>query len=344
MNTPAWRYSADDLPNLSPFGSVLAPRSSLARFADGKWSTPALIGLNDFSLHPGSHCLHYGSSCFEGLKAYRWEDDSVVVFRPDRHISRMQQSAATLCLPVPEADVLMAMLVQTVKDAVNEIPPAPGALYLRPVLIGSDHNIGAASAPSASAILYVLASPVGDYFAGGERALRLLVEETPRTTPQFGKVKTGANYASALGITLEAKKKHGIDQILFCPDSDVQETGASNFILIDDKTVVTKPLSDHFLHGVTRDSVLTIANDLGYSVEERNFSVSELLDWAKHGEAALSGTAAVLAGVGTLIHNDKEYALSNGKTGLNTQRLRSALVNIQRGVETNAHGWITKVQ
>lgn len=343
MNKPAWRYSADDLPSLSPFGSVLADRISISRFDDGQWTQSKLIELNEFTIHPGSHCLHYGSSCFEGLKAYRWEDDSIAIFRPDRHINRMMQSASILRLPIPEPDQLMQMLVDTVQDAVADIPPAPGALYLRPVLIGSDRNIGAAATPSKSAVLYVLASPVGDYFAGGDRALRLLVEETPRTSPQFGKVKTGANYASALGMTLDAKEKHSIDQILFCPGSDVQETGASNFVLVDDKKLITKPLSDHFLHGITRDSVLKIAGDLGYTVEEKNFTIDELLEWSRHGEAALSGTAAVLAGVGTLIYNDKEYVLSGGKTGPNTQRLRTALVNVQRGVETNEHGWIQKV-
>ena len=343
MNKPAWRYTADDLPKLSPFGSVLADRISISRFNDGQWGQSEMIGLNEFTLHPGAHCLHYGSSCFEGLKAYRWEDDSIVVFRPDRHINRMMQSAALLRMPVPDADQLLQMLLDSVADAAAEIPPAPGALYLRPVLIGSDYNIGAAAHPSTSAILYVMASPVGDYFAGGDRALRLLVEETPRTAPQLGKVKTGANYASALGITLDAKEKHSIDQILFCPNSDVQETGASNFVLIDDNKLITKPLTDQFLHGVTRDSILTIAADLGYSVEEKDFTIDELLKWTEHGEAALSGTAAVLAGVGTLIHNDTEHSLSGGKTGPNTQRLRTALVNIQRGVETNEHGWIKKV-
>jgi branched-chain amino acid aminotransferase len=146
-----------------------------------------------------------------------------------------------------------------------------------------------------------------------------------------------------LGITLEAREKWQTDQILFCPDSDVQETGASNFILVDDKTVVTKPLCNSFLHGVTRDSVLIIARDLGYEVQERDFTVKELLKWTEHGEAALSGTAAVLAGVGTLIYDEKEYTLSDGETGPNTRRLRSALVNVQRGVETNTHGWVKKV-
>ena len=316
----------------------------ITHFSDGKWSAPELIELDDFRLHPGGHALHYGSTCFEGLKAYRWPDDAVAIFRADRHAARIRQSAATLRLPEPDEDMLQQMLVDVVTDAAEHVPPAPGSLYLRPVLIGTDKNIGAASSPSKTASLYVLASPVGDYFAGGERALRLLIEdEAPRTTPQFGSVKTGANYAAALGVTLDAKEKWKIDQILFCPGGDVQETGASNFVLIDDKTVVTKALADSFLHGVTRDSVLTIAKDLGYEVQERDITVDELLEWTKHGEAALSGTAAVLAGVGTLLHNEKEIELSDGKTGPNTRRLRKALVDIQQGTSQDERGWLTKV-
>ena len=344
MNARNWLYTADDLPKLAPFGSILAEKISISQFADGKWSAPKLQTLAEFSLHPGSHCLHYGSSCFEGLKAYRWADDTIAIFRADQHAKRMMESAEILRLPIPDAAMFQAMVGEAVSAAAEMVPPAPGALYLRPVLIGTDENIGAASSPSSTASFYVLASPVGSYFAGGEKALRLLVEDqVPRTTPQFGRVKTGANYAAALGITLEAKEKWNIDQILFCPSDDVQETGASNFLLIDDKTVWTKPLADSFLHGVTRNSVLQLASSMGYEIREKNFSVKELLDWSEKGEAALSGTAAVLAGVGTLIYQDREYTLSGGATGPNTLRLRQALNDIQQGVGDDPGGWITKV-
>lgn len=345
MNASNWLYTADDLPKLSPFGSVLAERISIAHYADGSWSQPELQKLNDFQLHPGSHCLHYGSSCFEGLKAYRWEDDSLAVFRLDQHARRMMNSALILRLPVPSEDLFKQMALAAVQDATRWVPPAPGALYLRPVLIGTDWNIGAASAPSQSACLYVLASPVGSYFASGERALRLLIEDKiPRTTPQFGCVKTGANYAAALGVTLDAKARWNVDQILFCPGNDVQETGASNFLMIDDKTVWTKPLNNSFLHGVTRDSVLQLAANMGYEVRERDFTVNDLLDWAKHGEAALSGTAAVLAGVGTIVYEGREHTLSGNQTGPNTLRLRKALNDIQQGIaEECPAGWLTKL-
>jgi branched-chain amino acid aminotransferase len=144
-------------------------------------------------------------------------------------------------------------------------------------------------------------------------------------------------------MTRAAKAKYKVDQILFCPGGDVQETGAANFVLIDDKTVTTKALCGSFLHGVTRDCVLHLARDLGYEVNERDISVAELLEWTRHGEAALSGTAAVLSGVGTLIYRGQEYTLSEGKTGPNTQRIRQALMDIQQGTRPDKHGWLTKV-
>ena len=188
---------------------------------------------------------------------------------------------------------LLASMVNSLIDRVRaDVPEAPGALYLRPLLFGTMANIGAAATPSNEACLVVLASPVWDYFAGGIRPLKILVEEhAQRCAPHLGMVKTGGNYAAAMGPTLAARKAFGIDQVLFCPGGEVQETGASNFLLIRPGHVLTRSLDSSFLHGVTRDSLLTIARELGYAVEERVFTVDEMLEWVKDGEAALSGTA-----------------------------------------------------
>ena len=131
--------------------------------------------------------------------------------------------------------------------------------------------------------------------------------------------------------------------MLFAPGGDVQETGASNFLLLDDRRVITKPLDSSFLHGVTRSSVLTIATDLGYAVEERQLVVAEVLDWARRGEAALSGTAAVLSGVGTLVLDGEEHPVGDGEVGANTLRLREALTEIQFGAIADTHEWVTTV-
>jgi branched-chain amino acid aminotransferase len=169
--------------------------------------------------------------------------------------------------------------------------------------------------------------------------------ELPRSTPQFGRVKAGANYAMALGVTMRAREA-GADQVLFAPDGDVQETGASNFMLLDDDRLVTKPLGDSFLHGITRDSILTLGRELGYQVEERDITVDEVLSWAAggKGEAALTGTAAVMAGVGTLVYEGRAIAVGQGGVGPNTQRLRDALIAVQRGQAADRWGWTEPVE
>jgi len=240
--------------------------------------------------------------------------------------------------------MLAKMVTDLVAHHVDDIPAPPSSLYLRPTLIGTLENIGAAAAPSSEATLFVLASPVGDYFSAGASTLKLLVEDKrARTTEQLGSTKTGGNYAAALGPILEAKEKYGADQVLFCPNGDVQETGAANFLLISDDEIITKPLDRTFLHGMTRDSVLKLAADSGYKINERQITVSELLELAKTHEAALSGTAACLAPVGALVYNGEEINVRDGNAGPNTEKLRKALQDIQYGLAPDTHGWLTEV-
>ncbi len=329
---------------MSQFGTTFCDHIAIAKYADGAWQASSIEPLAPLPMHPGAHVFHYASTCFEGFKGYRWADGKARVFRLKDHVARMQKSAASLRMPIPDADMLTRMVVDLVAGHVDDIPEPPSSLYLRPTLIGTLPNIGAAAAPSTEATLFVLASPVGDYFTGGARPLKLLVDDTrARTTEQLGSTKTGGNYAAALGPTLDAKAQYGADQILFCPDGDVQETGAANFMLISDDEIITKPLDSSFLHGMTRASILTIAADLGYMVSERDFTVTELLELAPTHEAALSGTAAGLAPVGCFVYEGKEIPLRNGAAGANTKLLRKALQDIQFGVSPDNHGWLTEI-
>jgi branched-chain amino acid aminotransferase len=331
-------------PATPAFGTVLAQTMVVTRTHDGVFGPAELTPTAPLSIDPAAHALHYGSMCFEGLKAHRGVDGEVRLFRPGSHVERLRRSAQLLYLPVPPAELVLDALCDVVRANLEVVPDSPGALYLRPVLLGTDANIGAAAAPSEEALLYILASPVGDYFRGDGAALRLAIETNlPRTTPQFGQVKSGANYAMALGVIRRARAEHGADQVLFAPDGDVQETGAANFLLIDDDRVITKGIDGSFLHGVTRDALLTMAADLGYRVEERDIDVEEVLDFARHGEAALAGTAAVLAGVGSLVHEGREVRVGDGTGGPNTARLRSALLAVQRGQAADPHGWTLPV-
>lgn len=331
---------------MAAFGTVFMPEMALATFENEQWSTTSFVNADSIQMHPGAHVLHYSSTCFEGLKAFRHADGSVNIFRMDENIKRMAQSSRLLNLPAIDTEQLSKMIVDIVKQYAEEVPAPPGSMYIRPTHIGTEASIGKAAAPSATSMLYVLLSPVGDYFSGGAKPLRLLLaEDGMRCAPHMGMIKSGGNYASALGPILEARAEVNADQILFCPDGDVQETGAANFVLIDGNEIITKQLDSSFLHGITRSSLLTLAADMGMTVSERELSVSELLERAaKPGtEAALSGTAAVLTPVGTVIKDKQEFSVGNGEAGPTTMKLRQALNEIQWGQAEDKHGWLTKV-
>lgn len=325
------------------FGTSFSEHMAIARYQNGQWSDFEITPTAPLSIHPGCHVLHYASAIFEGFKVFRNVNGGIHVFRMDAHVARMQQSAGLLYLPEPPAALLSQMIVDLAVKCRDDVPEFPGSLYIRPNLFGTQVDIGAAATPSEEACLTVLASPVGDYFAGGMRPLKVLIEPQMRTAAHLGVVKTGANYASALYNVMRAKQEYGADQVLFCPNDDVQETGATNFLLLRDGEVLTKHLDTTYLHGVTRDSLLTMARDSGMSVEERAISVAEVLDWVKTGEAALSGTAAVLAGVGSIVHNGVEHPVNGGQIGPVTEQLRGALIELQSGASEDKHGWLTKL-
>ena len=325
------------------FGSAFAKVMAKATFDGEGYAEPVLGPVEPLTLSPAAHVLHYGSACFEGMKAHKGTDGTVRIFRLDSHVARMRRSCAALFLPAPEADMLAGAITEVVRANLGEVPDAPGALYLRPAVIGTEPNVGAAARPSAEGLLFVLASPVGDYF-DSSTTLTLGVEtDLPRTTPQFGEVKTGANYAMALGVTRRYAAEHGTDQVLFAPNGEVQETGAANFLMIDGDTIVTRALDSSFLHGITRDSVLTIAKEQGYNVEERTLTVEELRGKLDSAECALSGTAAVLAPVGALVIDGERLTVRDGGPGPRTAALREALTALQRGQAEDPFGWTTPV-
>lgn len=325
-----------------PFGTVFGESMTTVSWtqSDG-YGKPEVVPVGEISIHPGAHVFHYGSSIFEGLKAHRGDDGVVRAFRLDRHIERMQRSSTFLCLPEPPTELVETMVLDAVKANLDIIPPAPGALYIRPTMIGTEVNIGAAAHEPQSGIFYILTSPVGAYFTG-DQTLRVAVEtKRLRSTPGFGEAKAGANYAMALRIVREAEQMYDTDQVLFAPDGQIEETGAANFLLISNDRIITPPAEGNILNGVTRDSILTLGHGLGYQIEERPVAVDEAISW--QGEAALSGTAAVLAPVGTLLLDGVEYQMLDGKPGTNTVRLRQALQDVQLGRAEDTHGWMRSV-
>jgi len=329
------------------FGTRFMPEMAISRFENGHWGEPALVPSDSLALHPGAHVLHYASTCFEGLKAFRHEDGSIALFRPERNVARFLQSSRLLCLPEFEPALTRRLIGDVLRRFADEVPEPPASMYIRPTHIGTEPAIGKAAAPSATSLQFVLLSPVGDYFSGGEATLRLLLEPSGgRSAPDHGMVKAGGNYASALKHIARARRESGADQVLFCPGGDVQETGAANFLLLDGDTLITKALDESFLHGVTRESLLTLARDEGFVVEERELAVEELLERAAHPncEAGLSGTAAVLAAVGTLIHEGREHPVGSGRPGPRLRALRERLNAIQWGRADDPYGWVTRLE
>jgi len=325
------------------FGTRFLPEMALAEFSNGRWSATKRVPSDRLTLHPGAHVLHYASTCFEGLKAFRHDDSRVALFRPEMNVERFAQSSRLLSLPPIDTTLALEMIVELVRHYADEVPSPPASLYIRPTHIGTEAAIGKAAAATLTSTQFVLLSPVGDYFSGGEATLRLLLDTVGgRCAPDHGRVKGGGNYASALKHIEQARAEHRADQVLFCPGGDVQETGAANFILVDGDEIVTKGLDDSFLHGVTRDSLLTLARDAGMRVSERDLHVDELLERAAKPdcEAGLSGTAAVLAAVGTLLHDGREYPVGTGQPGPRIRTLRERLNAIQWGQAEDVHGWM----
>lgn len=331
---------------MAAFGSVFMPEMTISQFDGERWSPGQFVPSDSLELHAGAHVLHYASTVFEGLKAFKHSDGSIRIFRMDSNIKRFAASSELLSLPAIDLEATKQLIIDAVARFADATPEPPGSMYIRPTHIGTDPAIGAAASPSQTSCQFVLLSPVGNYFAGGDTTLRLLIEEEGmRCAAHMGMIKSGGNYASALAPILEAKKSVNADQVLFCPNGDVQETGAANFLLIDGNEIITKALDSSFLHGITRDSLLTLAKEMGMQVSERALSVDELLERiARPGcEAALSGTAAVLTSVGTLIRDGVEFTVGDGRVGQTAQKLRQALNDIQWGKVADTHGWLTKV-
>lgn len=322
------------------------PEMAISWFDGSAWSPAEMVASDALPLHPASHVLHYSSTCFEGLKAFLQKDGSVKIFRMDQNIKRFAQSSRLLSMPALDEAQTQQMILDTVARFKAQVPEAPGSMYIRPTHIGTEQSIGKAAGASEKSCQFILLSPVGDYFSAGASALRVLIDdEGMRCASHMGMIKSGGNYASALHPIIEAQAKYNADQILFATGGNVQETGAANFLLIDGNEIITKALDESFLHGVTRDSILTLARDNGMTVSERELPVEEVLERAQKPscEAALSGTAAVLAPVGTFIYKDKEYQVGSGELGPQTRQLRNQLNAIQWGQAEDTHGWLTTV-
>lgn len=332
------------------FGKFFADRMLSAAWVEGEgWREPRIGPYQPLVLDPSAAVFHYGQEVFEGLKAYRWADGGIRLFRPEMNAARLNRSALRLVLPEVPQELFLDGIAQLVGLERDWVPAAAGAsLYVRPTLIAVDRYLGVK--PAAECLFFVILSPVGAYYAAGFNPVRILVEDHyVRAVPGgTGEAKTGGNYAASLAAGLKARKL-GFEQVLWLDALQrrfVEEVGAMNIFFVAGGRLVTPRLTGSFLAGVTRDSVLALAPNLGLAVEERAVAIDELLADVRAGrvsEAFGTGTAAVVSPVGVLGYKGEEFTVGDGGVGPVTRRLYETLTGIQYGRQPDPFGWMRRV-
>lgn len=313
------------------------------------WHDARISPYAPFSMDPASTVLHYGQAIFEGLKAYRGDDDQIFLFRPSDNFERMNMAAVRLSMPRFPVDQALKALKALVYLDRRWVPSAAGAsLYLRPTMIGVDPFLGLK--PSDTYVFYIIMSPVGAYYAEGFSPTKIHVckDYVRAVKGGVGYVKTAGNYAASM-LASEKAKDLGCTQVLWldaCEHKYVEEVGTSNIFFHIEDTLVTPPLSGSILGGITRNSVLKLADSWGVEVEERPVSIDEVIDASQSGSLAESfatGTAAVISPVGELLYNDATYPINKGKAGPLSTRLFEELQAIQYGRMEDPFSWTVKV-
>jgi branched-chain amino acid aminotransferase len=304
--------------------------------AAGGWHRPRVQPYGPIALDPSAAVLHYGQEIFEGMKAYRHQDGSIWTFRPEENAKRMQRSAKRLALPELPTDG-------------DWVPSAPEtSLYLRPFMFAKEAFLGVR--PANKVAYYVIASPAGAYFHGGVApvSIWLSTEYARAGRGGTGAAKTGGNYASSLLAQAEAAEK-GCAQVLFLDSVEgkyVEELGGMNVVLVyKDGTLVT-PQSESILEGITRDSILQLAEDRGLTVERRRITIDEWREGVASGdivEMFACGTAAVVTPIAVVKAEDFEIGSADAVAGELTMSLRQELTDIQYGRLPDKHGWLTRL-
>ncbi|MDP4022583.1 branched-chain amino acid aminotransferase [Methylobacterium sp. NEAU 140] len=333
------------------FGKVFTDHMVTARYTAARgWHDARVEARAPLQLDPAAAVLHYAQEIFEGLKAYRTVDGGAALFRPEANALRFRRSAERMAMaPLPE-DAFVEAMRQLVSIDRAWIPDTPdGSLYLRPFMIASETFLGVK--PSSEYLFVTIASAVGSYFKDPTGTVTVWVSEhyTRAAPGGTGAAKCGGNYAASLAAQAEAAS-HGCEQVVFLDAAErryVEELGGMNvFFVFDDGTLVTPPLSDSILPGITRDSVLTLAREAGLNVKETPYTIDAWRADVKAGrltEAFACGTAAVITPIGRVRGREDDFTIGDAVAGPVAQRLRALLVDIQRGKSNDAHGWFQKV-
>ncbi|WP_327089852.1 branched-chain amino acid aminotransferase [Nonomuraea sp. NBC_01738] len=314
------------------------------------WHNAQLMPYGPLSLDPATAVFHYAQELFEGLKAYRTSGDTIATFRPYANAARFNKSCVRMAMPeLPEEVFVEALelLVQTDKDWV---PTTEGhSLYLRPFIIATQVGLGV-NYPSRSYRFMVIASPAASYFSGGIKPVSVwLSTDYTRAAPGgTGAAKCGGNYAAAFVATRQAVEE-GCDQVVWLDSAEhryVEEMGGMNLFFVYGDKLLTPALTGTLLPGITRDSILTLAADLGLEAEEGRLSIEEWQAGCESGELTevfACGTAAVVTPVGSVKGADRAWTVGDGTAGPVTMRVRDELVGIQYGTRPDPHSWLHKI-
>jgi len=314
----------------------------------GGWHDPVIGPLENFSLHPASVCFHYGQTIFEGMKAFARDEGRSALFRPELNLQRMNRSAQRMSMPVIEVEPVLEAMIELVRLERQWIPAEVGSsLYIRPTMIGIEEFLGVR--PANRYLFYIILSPVGPYFKGGiGKPVKIMASHkfTRAAAGGTGEAKCGGNYASSLLANEEAKEQ-GYSQVLWLDAKEhrlVEEIGAMNVMFVfNGSTIVTSPLTGTILPGITRKTILEMAPELGYEVEERPISIEEVAMSVRQGkitEMFGCGTAAVVTPIGTISDRGEEFSVHADEPGPVTRKLYEAITGVQYGHAEDRHGWM----
>lgn len=332
------------------FGRIFTDYMFTMRYdRENGWHDAKVEPYRALSLEPSCMVLHYGQAIFEGLKCYRREDGGLQLFRPRDNFERMNTSAERLSIPTFDVEDAMAGLLKLLEIEKDWAPSQRDtSLYIRPFIIATDPFVGVRA--SNTYLFCIILSPVGAYYANGLAPVGIYVEDqyVRAVRGGLGFAKTAANYAASLKAG-EIAHQNGYAQVLWLDGVElkyVEEVGSMNIMFVLDGKIVTPALNGSILSGITRKSILQLAADDGFEVEERRIAIEEVVRAAEEGrlqEAFGTGTAAVVSPVGELCWNGKKIILSGGKIGPVTQRLYDELTGIQWGREEDRFGWVLKL-
>lgn len=342
--TTSSRINEVDFENLT-FGNVFTDHMLVCDYVDGQWQNPVIKPYGNISISPGAKVFHYGQAIFEGMKAYRDENDGVWLFRPDENFERFNKSSVRLAIPEVPKEIFMNGLIELIKLDRNWVPKGYGnSLYIRPFIIGD--QVGVSAAPSNRYKFMILMCPVKAYYTGNVKVL--IAEKYSRAANGgVGAAKAAGNYGAQFYPTNLAKQ-NGYDQIIWtddCSHQYLEEAGTMNVFFRINDTLITAPTSDRILDGVTRKSIVALAEHFGISVEVRKITVAELLEAAKNNslkEIFGAGTAAVISPVSGFGYQEEYFDLPEMEDSY-ARKMKKYLLDIQYNIADDPFGWRMKV-